>query len=166
MNSSHPDPLLEELSSILIDCLRLTPTNADANRHLLSAIRACLALIGGSGDFSLRANEGLQGRQHSLAKHWIRTSVDDHATIQAVAADYGLSPTQFSRAFKATYGYSPQQWRLRARIEHAKMLMKERTCTLTEIALDCGFAEQSHFNHTFRKQVGMSPGAWRKRHLL
>jgi len=33
---------------------------------------------------------------------------------------------------------------------------------LTEIALACGFADQSHLNRSFRRMVGMSPGVWRR----
>jgi AraC-like DNA-binding protein len=163
--ASLPDSLLEELSSVLVDCLRLTPANSETTRHLLSAIRARLVDTGAAGSAPRPAGDALQGRRELLATRWMQMSLHENVNIQTMATACGLSPTQFSRAFKTKHGHSPQQWRLRARIEHAKILMKEGAHSLTEIAIESGFAEQSHFNHTFRKQVGMSPGAWRKHYL-
>jgi AraC family transcriptional regulator len=37
---------------------------------------------------------------------------------------------------------------------------------LAEIALDCGFSEQSHFTRTFTRMVGTSPGEWRRQRRL
>jgi AraC-like DNA-binding protein len=36
--------------------------------------------------------------------------------------------------------------------------------TLAEIAVKCGFAEQSHFTRVFKRLIGVSPGAWQREH--
>jgi AraC family transcriptional regulator len=48
------------------------------------------------------------------------------------------------------------------RVERAKSMLRGTRDQLTEIALSCGFADQSHLNRTFRRAVGMSPGLWRR----
>jgi AraC family transcriptional regulator len=48
------------------------------------------------------------------------------------------------------------------RVERAKLMMTFTREGLTDIALACGFADQSHFNRYFRRIVGMSPGIWRR----
>ena len=48
------------------------------------------------------------------------------------------------------------------RVELAKDLMRDRESSLSEIALRCGFADQSHFTRVFVHATGVSPGAWRR----
>jgi AraC-like DNA-binding protein len=48
------------------------------------------------------------------------------------------------------------------RIDRAKALLTEAGLNLAEIALACGFADQSHFTATFRKIVGATPGSFRR----
>ncbi len=82
------------------------------------------------------------------------------ASVSNVAAKLGLSPSQFSRAFKTTTGFPPHRWQLIHRITKAQELMRYGGLPLSQIALATGFAEQSHFTRVFRKVVGVSPGAW------
>jgi AraC-like DNA-binding protein len=48
------------------------------------------------------------------------------------------------------------------RVERAKLMMAGTRERLTDIALACGFADQSHLNRCFRRVVGTSPGLWRR----
>ena len=48
------------------------------------------------------------------------------------------------------------------RVERAKLMMASTGQRLTDIALACGFADQSHLNRYFRRIVGVSPGLWRR----
>jgi AraC-like DNA-binding protein len=81
-------------------------------------------------------------------------------SISDVAAKLGLSPSQFSRAFKTSTGVPPHRWRLNHRIGKAQELMRYGGLPLSRIALATGFTEQSHFTRVFKKVVGVSPGAW------
>jgi AraC-like DNA-binding protein len=51
---------------------------------------------------------------------------------------------------------------LRHRVDEAKRLMCNRTLSLSEVALTCGFADQSHFTRVFTRIIGDSPSAWRR----
>lgn len=100
--------------------------------------------------------------QERLALSMLSENNPNHTAISVVAGACGISTTQFTRAFKSSFGVTPQRWRLWKRVEHAKRMMLETNHSLTDIACECGFAEQSHFTHTFVKLVGRSPRVWRR----
>jgi transcriptional regulator GlxA family with amidase domain len=73
-----------------------------------------------------------------------------------------LSKSHFSRAFQQSLGTPPMAYVAKRRVERAKLMMTSTRDRLTDIALACGFADQSHLNRSFRRIVGMSPGIWRR----
>ena len=54
---------------------------------------------------------------------------------------------------------APHQWRLSFRVERAKEQLARSGASLADIAIDCGFADQSHFTRIFTKHAGCCPGA-------
>lgn len=82
--------------------------------------------------------------------------------VGRVAEHLSLSESHFSRAFKLSMGSSPMAYVSIRRVERAQLLMTSTGQQLTEIALTCGFADQSHFNRCFRRRIGISPGKWRR----
>lgn len=83
-------------------------------------------------------------------------------TVRELARELRLSAGRFSRNFKARYGESPRIWIVLQRVRRAKRLMLESSASLSEIALECGFADQAHFTNVFRRATGLPPGAWRR----
>jgi AraC family transcriptional regulator len=73
-----------------------------------------------------------------------------------------LSTGHFSRAFKASFGETFADYVTRRRTERAQEMMIMTDQPLCEIALRCGFADQSHFSRVYRNQIGSSPGSWRR----
>jgi transcriptional regulator GlxA family with amidase domain len=63
-------------------------------------------------------------------------------------------------------GIPPYRWLTKMRVERAKELLKDPRCELAEIALHCGFVDQSHFTRVFSRSEGYSPGRWRRLHRL
>ena len=61
---------------------------------------------------------------------------------------------------------TPHAYIVRRRIEKACFLMETSPMPLGQIAIECGFADQAHFNRTFRKHLDCSPGAWRRMQAL
>jgi AraC-like DNA-binding protein len=103
---------------------------------------------------------GLSRSQLRRATALLAKSAGALRSVSDVAAQLGLSPSQFSRAFKTTTGFPPHRWQLNQRIAKAQELMRYGGLPLSQIALATGFTEQSHFTRVFKKVVGVSPGAW------
>ena len=91
----------------------------------------------------------------------IETHLADPIRVEELAALTHLSPRQFHRIFRSVTGESPLQYQLTLRIERAKEMLQGSDETLTEIAFQCGFGDSNYFCRQFRKQTGMSPGAYR-----
>jgi AraC-like DNA-binding protein len=85
-------------------------------------------------------------------------------SVAEIAAKLELSPSQFTRAFKASTGSPPHRWQLNLRIAKAQELLRYGGFPLAQIALTTVFSEQSHFTRIFKKVVGVSPGAWQRDH--
>lgn len=73
-----------------------------------------------------------------------------------------LSVGHFFRAFRESFGESPHVHIARRRVQHAQSLMLSSPASLSQIALDCGMHDQSHFTRVFRHFVGINPGVWRR----
>jgi len=73
-----------------------------------------------------------------------------------------LSTCYFSRAFKVSFGETFSRYVARRRTERAQELMMMTDDPLCQIALCCGFADQSHFSRVYHRQVGASPASWRR----
>jgi AraC family transcriptional regulator len=85
--------------------------------------------------------------------------------IEDLAELVSFSLSHFSRAFKRTFGITAHAWLMRRRIEVAQELLLTTDFTLSEIALRCGMADQSHFTHRFLRLVGETPSSWRRTRL-
>jgi AraC family transcriptional regulator len=110
-----------------------------------------------------------QARQGTLAPWQLRratevmsSSLDADVCLKELASQCRLSVSYFVRAFKNTTGDPPHRWLLRYRVEHSKSLLAQTEATLAEIAISCGFADQSHFTRVFKSFVGTPPAAWRR----
>ena len=105
---------------------------------------------------------GLACRQARRALEYIEAHLGSQIEIREIARLVALSKSHFSRAFKQRVGFSPRAYVSARRVERAKFMMSSTTERLSDIALVCGFSDQSHLNRHFRRIVGMSPGLWRR----
>lgn len=74
-----------------------------------------------------------------------------------------LSNSQFRSRFKAVITMPPQQFILKVRVQAACHLLSTTEKSLTDIALHCGFCDQSHFTRQFRSFLDISPKKYRER---
>jgi AraC family transcriptional regulator len=81
--------------------------------------------------------------------------------LQDLAAIAGLSPMHFSRAFKASTGLAPHRWLIEQRVRRAQHLVLASEESLADIALACGFADQSHLTVIFKRSLGVTPARFR-----
>ncbi len=69
---------------------------------------------------------------------------------------------QFDQRIRAMFGLSAGQYLTRLRIDQASERLRRSDEPISQIALDCGYADQTAFTRQFRKVVGLSPGSYRK----
>ena len=105
---------------------------------------------------------GLAQWQEKRSKEMLAADLAGATPLAVIAEACGLSVGHFSRAFRKSMGLAPHAWLLKARVEHAMTMLRQRDASLSSIALACGFCDQSHFTRVFTRQVGVSPAAWRR----
>lgn len=98
------------------------------------------------------------------AQAMLRENLRTPQPLEDVAEACGFSPRHFARAFRDSTGLTPHRWAMAARVAAAKTMMQSRAERLAEIALACGFADQSHLTRIFKRETGQSPAAWRRLH--
>jgi AraC-like DNA-binding protein len=106
---------------------------------------------------------------HGLSRSQLRRAVElltsdpgEDISLQHLAAVCGLSVRQVSRAFRKSTGLPPHQWLMRYRVDKAKSLLRDSSKTISDVALACGFADQSHFSRVFKSFCHVTPDFWRK----
>lgn len=157
--AQHP-PAVRTLAQVLFDSLRAEAPNVPLLAHVALALRAILTFSPSREDAAPRG--GLASWQERRAVAFMDERLDQSFPVSEVAEACGLSVNHFSRAFRRSMGKPPHRWLLDRRIERARELLRGTEVSLADIALACGFAEQSHFTRVFTRTVGIPPGAWRR----
>jgi AraC-like DNA-binding protein len=98
------------------------------------------------------------------ARDRLRETGDAGRSIADVAREAGISPYHFIRLFRAVFGETPHQFRIQARLEHAKLLLAAGSHSVTEVCMEIGFASLGTFSDLFARRVGVAPSAYRKRY--
>jgi AraC family transcriptional regulator len=92
----------------------------------------------------------------------LRANIKRGVTLKEVARECGLSVGYFSHAFHRTLGVAPHKWLIEQRVVLSKEKLRDDRLSLSDVAMECGFSDQSHLTRAFRQTVGVSPGAWRR----
>jgi AraC family transcriptional regulator len=166
LHMRHPhgivDPVLVHFAAALAAA---TPEAGEVNQLLVErvmlAVRAYLADKYGLTASPPRNGGGLTVAQLHAAKQLLTAKIDENIPIADVALACGLSRQYFTKAFKAATGATPRRWLQQYRVEMAMQLLGTTTLPLAEIAMECGFADQSHFTRVFTSFTGSSPRTWR-----
>lgn len=91
----------------------------------------------------------------------IRTDYAMPLTLEDLAYEAALEPKYFCRVFRQITGRTPIDYLLYYRIECAAELLCATRCSVTEVALSCGFGDVSYFGRVFKRQKAMTPRAYR-----
>jgi AraC family transcriptional regulator len=163
LGTGHDDAVIRHIGGSLMEGLRRPDeTNQLFIDHMMLAFTAHVAQAYGGVRSTELARGGLAPLQAKRACERLESDLGGKLSLQQVAAEFDLSVSHFSRAFRISTGLPPHQWLLRQRVKAAKQLMSVRDLPLSEIAISAGFANQSHFTRVFSEVVGISPGAWRR----
>lgn len=96
------------------------------------------------------------------AQQWIASNLDKSISVAEVADNAAVTTRTLARHFQKDLGYSPQTHIQKLRIEKSKVLLEATSLRLNEIAMRCGYSDESAFRRLFKKHCDVSPNAFRK----
>jgi len=152
--SARVGALLEEIQQRLFD-------DVEGARRLIDQ---AIQVLQAPPEIGATRTGGLAPWQASRVARYIDENLERALTVAELAAAAGVRPGYFGKAFKSSFGVSPHAMVLQRRVARAKVLIAQGEDPLKDIALACGFSDQSHLTNRFHRLVGMTPNAWRRLH--
>jgi len=100
---------------------------------------------------------------HSMqqVRDYIEAYYAQNLSLSELAALVGVKPLRLLRNFRKEIGLPPHAYLLQVRIEQARRMLLDGKA-IADVALDTGFADQSHFTRHFKRSVGVTPGQYRR----
>ena len=89
---------------------------------------------------------------------------DKNITIPQLARQSGINEAKLKEGFRELFGNSIHTYLLQLRLEKAKQLLLTTNLTITNITYHIGYSHVTHFTSMFKKETGITPGAWRKKY--
>lgn len=96
------------------------------------------------------------------AKDYIHAEFSNQLTVAEIAAAANIHPVHLARVFRRCYGSTIAEYIRRLRVDSARVALTTSDETLSEIALNAGFSDQSHFSKTFKRLLNQTPAEYRK----
>lgn len=96
---------------------------------------------------------------------YIREHLDQHLTLAHLGAVVYMSPYHFARLFRHSTGLPPHRFVVRARIDHAAILLAAPELSIAQISRVVGFRTPGHFATVFHRLMGVTPSEYRARHF-
>jgi transcriptional regulator GlxA family with amidase domain len=159
------DPVVYHLGNTLLSSLEQPHhTSKFFVDHVLHALNC--HFVCSYGRMAISAPQfrgGLSPLQIRRATELLEAHLDGNIALRQVAEACELSVSHFARAFKTTFRRPPYKWLTERRVDRARDLMTNSRLPLAGIAAQCGFADQSALNRSFKRIHGVSPGLWRRR---
>ncbi len=163
------DVVVKALRGGVRDYLKKPISPAD----LRARIATLLGSRGQSGDLNPRrqwpidsVSPGVEGGPYDSSVRRAMAFIDRHLHTQIrldqVAREAGMSKFHFCRHFKDVAGLTFREFLARRRIARAVELLHDQTRSVSDVYLDAGFKNLSHFSRVFLKLTGQSPSHYRQ----
>jgi AraC family transcriptional regulator len=102
-------------------------------------------------------NGGISGRRLKQVLSYIEDNLGQDLSLQSIAEVSGLSASYFKTAFRTSVGHPVHQYVIQRRVERARSLLAAGEMPISQIALETGFAHQSHLAYHMRRVLGVTP---------
>jgi AraC-like DNA-binding protein len=155
------DPVVGELAIAVMNHLPVDSRNSYTATCMTKMLCARLVQLKAGDDPTNTC--AFEDWQLSALMETLDESTEECASVAEIARRCRLSVCHFSRLFKATFGMPLHRYRVNERINEAKSRLVDSNDPISQIALDCGFADQSSFTRRFTAIAGVSPGLWRRK---
>jgi len=125
------------------------------------ALESCvLELLGGTA--ALAPEEEAAPRWLRRVKERMQEEFGDEIRMRNLASEAGVHPVHLARAFRRSEKLTPGEYLQRVRVRAACHRLHEADYPLVAIAMECGFADQSHFTRVFQKFTKTTPAQFRR----
>ncbi|TCA29833.1 AraC family transcriptional regulator [Rhizobium leguminosarum bv. viciae] len=153
------DPRLEAIAWALKAELEADVPSDNLYADTLATALA-LRLVEASGDTSRPVDNGraLSPRQKRMLTDHIEDNLDMPLSLAELASLAGLSLSHLKTQFRNSFGMPPHRYVLHRRVARVEVLIRSSGLPLSQIALEAGFAHQSHMANSMKRLLGISPG--------
>ncbi|WAJ36418.1 AraC family transcriptional regulator [Pseudomonas sp. GOM7] len=158
-DSVHHDPLLATRLSVLHRLLE-TPRSDALQRQTLWR-EVMLELLQRYARLPVPRAAGREPRVVAMAKELLASRLYEPPSLEMLAESVNLSPFHFARVFRRATGLPPHAWLKQRRLEQARALLRQGSAPLS-VAMQLGFADQSHLSRQFKQAYGIAPGEYRR----
>jgi len=121
----------------------------------------CIEVLSGTKR-AATAERAVDRRRAVEAALWLDERAHEAIDLEGAARAVELSPFHFLRLFARALGVTPHQYLVRARLRRAARLLSDGDRSVTDVALEVGFADLSNFVRTFHRAAGVSPGRFQR----
>lgn len=121
--------------------------------------KRCIGLVGISRDLYAPTEDY---RDVAAALQEVQRNLDAPWTVDAVANLAGLSSYQLDQRIRDVFHLSTNQLILKFRMDYATQRLRDTDSAIAQIALECGYSDQSAFTRQFRRTIGLAPGDFRR----
>lgn len=104
--------------------------------------------------------------QISDCQVWIADNYALTKPVEKMVERSGLNPRTFSRRFRSVTGYTPIEYVQALRIEEAKQMLETDAHSVDDVGISIGYEDPASFRRVFKRGVGLSPAAYRKKFQL
>ncbi|MFN4856262.1 MAG: helix-turn-helix transcriptional regulator [Pseudanabaena sp.] len=158
-----PDPLVYQIVLSLKTVLETDATNSCFYAESMATALAAHFLR----NYSTRKHslpeyeDGLPKFKLKQALEYMNVHLRENISLAMISDELGISQYYFCRLFKQSTGMTPHAYLMQQRVERSKQLLRLKEYSIIDIAIDCGFANPSHFAKWFRRYTGISPKQFR-----
>ncbi|OCP05670.1 MULTISPECIES: AraC family transcriptional regulator [unclassified Ensifer] len=159
----HADPVMFGLAQALLPSLdEPDVANLLFVEQINLAALAHLSQTYGGLHFPVDKKGTLAPWQERLATEFLVAHFNISFSVGDLATQCELSRSYFNKAFKESFGRTPSRWLAEYRVARVKECLLQGA-PLAEIAIQCGFADQSHMTRVFTSYAGETPARFRKK---
>jgi len=113
-------------------------------------------------DLLLRSFDNSESKPQWVPRLKEILSEEKNISLDYLSKELGLHPVHISRMFAKYFDCTLGEYLRKLKVERSMKLLPDAELSLTEIALSCGFSDQSHFIRCFRSVFGTTPSSYRK----
>ncbi len=156
---------IPEIHSVFFELCNAHMNNAASERILICSgamkIAAYIFEVGlGAENYPIKPEEMKNLLIANIPNRMLRDTVNP-PTVQELAQELGISATKLKNGFKAIYGVPIYTMFKKMKLESAHNMLRTTSCTIGEVAFQCGYQSQSQFCDAFKRQYGVTPSKLR-----